>query len=466
MNGRGNFDIFTKYLRTRNSGKKEREKEQEKKKDKPQKCPECQSTNIEKDYLDGYVTCKDCTAIIDDIIDDAPEWKNYNDGTQQETARCAKSIDPLLPQTTTGIKINAYGAVGRINSWRIMPYKEKALNKAFKKILSVCNKNNIPKKIYHDARILYKTIKEQKHVHGKKKGKARITRGDKLRGLVAASLFFACRRAKMPRSVKEISIMFDIKEKVVREEKKTFHKIIKDNKLDIDLGTSQSIDFIQRKCDELHMRMVHTEKVKYITKNVDKLNIASNHTSYSVAAACIMLATKIYDLKYITKKKIASTFMLSPVTIKKAYNKVESYQNVVIDNQKIDNFIKIVNRSQNRKIISKKLSKRFKKFKIDTSLYIIVNSKKPFSEMEIHKMVMSKIESELENAEIGSSEYIKCLEELIDESEIYDLYVKNHNKKILKILEVKSRPKIKVKKKRKNKKKTKKRNKRVFRKRK
>ena len=65
--------------------------------------------DLKENYFidDGMITCKQCNALINNIID-SPEWRNYKDSGSNPT-RCGMPTNSLLPQSSLGTSISSRG---------------------------------------------------------------------------------------------------------------------------------------------------------------------------------------------------------------------------------------------------------------------------------------------------------------------------------------------------------------------
>ena len=210
------------------------------------------------------------------------------------------------------------------------------------------------------------------HQSGKNKGKPIITRGFNREGIVASCLFIACRRNNETHSTKEIASYFNIDERDVNKGLRSLLSIMNDDTMVNDIGTSKVAHFIKRKCDEMEIKNSHADVAIIIGNNIDKLNIASNHTTFSLAAASILLMANIYSLKHITKKKLSKTFYnLSDVTIGKTYKQIKDYKSILIDDKKVNDIIIDINIKKQNKIVPRVVWEQMKIFNIDTSNFIM-----------------------------------------------------------------------------------------------
>jgi transcription initiation factor TFIIB len=333
-------------------------------------CPECGSVDFIEDYSKGMILCH-CGQVMDNILDTGIEKRNY-DGEDNDAPRCGMVYNVLLPQSSLGTTITAKGKLRKLHIWNSMPYKERSDNIMFKRIREICVTRGIVKKIEDDAKILCKRVSGTVHTMGKNKGKPIITRGFNRAGIVAACLFIACRRNEESRSTKEIASYFDIDERDVNKGLRSLLTILNGDNIVKDIGTSKVIHFIKRKCDELHIKTKHADIAVIIAMNIERLNMASNHTTFSLAAASILLMAEIIGIKTITKKKLSSAFYnLSDVTIGKTYKQIKDYKTILIDNAKVGEIMIEIARQQKKHIITQKVWDQMKRFNINTSKYIL-----------------------------------------------------------------------------------------------
>lgn len=348
-------------------------------------CVNCNTDNFIDDMMLGIKVCKSCGQVKENIIDCSPEWKSYED--DRNNGRCGLPFNKLLPQSSVGTNISGSGKIRILHNWNAMPYRERSLNGVLKKIHDKCQIEHLQKKIEEDAKIMYKIINDCKHNSGKNQGKYIIMRGTNRESIIAASIFFACRRNNVTRSPREIAHLFGLSETDLNKGAKTFIKL---NKLEntIDMGTSKIDHFIKRKCDTLGIISAYTDIAIKISQNLDKINAISNHTPYSLAAASILLMLNIVGIKNITKKKLAIIFNVSDVTIIKTYKKIELYKNILLDDYLINNILKYKN--EYIKFATTPLPILFRMYKFSVNIPQPVN-------LDDKNMIFKNLISELRN---------------------------------------------------------------------
>jgi transcription initiation factor TFIIIB Brf1 subunit/transcription initiation factor TFIIB len=332
-------------------------------------CNSCKSKNlIFKPGKSSYV-CTDCGTETRSMLDESPEWNNYEDG-KTENGRCGAPTSAFFPKSSLGTTINApgYSKIKMIKHWGQVPYKEHSLGEILNEIDSKCKKYKITKAIIDNAKILYKKIRDAKHEFGTNKGKNVIVRGLNRKQIVAACFYFGAILQKYPRSTKEVADIFNLELKQVTKGCRKFLEIMKDNFIIFDIKPSHGTDFIERFGAKMKLQKNLIQVAKTISENTTKLDLASDHQATSLAAASILLAINMQDQIQknqedkgdeenqkeeqernedeenqeeeqkqvkdvsgkINKQLISKTFVISDVTISKTYKKIYPYRQIVI----------------------------------------------------------------------------------------------------------------------------------------
>lgn len=285
-------------------------------------CSFCNSDlKVVHDPKNGNIVCISCGTILTEYFDDRPEWRHY-DEENHDLGRCGLPISALLPQSSLGTNIGGTfkSRIRTLHNWSAMPYKERSLNHVLKKIQYYCNFGGIVRKVEYDAQFLYKHV-----VDG-------IIRGINRECVIAAAIFFACRRNNQTRSPKEIAKIMNLTETEVTNGCKTFTRLAKEKNFSLDLGNSSPEHFVKRFCEELFFEQKVTKHAVDVVKNVILLGIGNNHTPTSLAIGCILVICEVYDIS-LTKKAISNKFNVSDVTITKTYNNLIKFKTIIIDNQ-------------------------------------------------------------------------------------------------------------------------------------
>jgi transcription initiation factor TFIIB len=279
----------------------------------------CGSSNIIKD--DNLFTCQECYNIVDNVIDCSAEWRYYNgdDNKSEDPSRCGLPTNHLLPKSSLGSIVGRgpkdtkeLHCVRKLQTWTSMPYYERKLLNVFEKFSNSTNNTGISPKVLYDAKIMYKKVSSMK-----------ISRGNNNEGLIASCVYYACIINKTPRSIKEISDMFNITPIVLTKGNSRFQKLNPMNVLSI-----SPQDFISRFGSKLNLSRSHIDQCVDFTNFLEINDIISDNSPTSTAAGiiCYFCYYKKID---ILKKYIANICGVSEVTVTKSLKNISKYDKII-----------------------------------------------------------------------------------------------------------------------------------------
>ena len=296
-------------------------------------CSLCNSILIvSEDYL---LTCTNptCGIVYTHKLDDTPEWRYYGaeDSGSSDPTRCGMPINPLLKESSFGCKVlcgsrTSYEMrrVRRYTEWQSMPYREKAQYDEFQRIQALASQGGLTKIIIDEALRQHKIISEQKTFRG-------VNRD----GIIAASIYIACRINNNPRTPKEIASVFKLDNTSATKGCKNAMNII--NTLECDLENNcktrftnmEPVLFIERFCSHLQINNELTQLCKFVALRVNQINLIPENTPPSIAAGIVYFVSQICSL-VITKLQVYNVSKTSEVTINKVYKKLVENTNKLI----------------------------------------------------------------------------------------------------------------------------------------
>jgi transcription initiation factor TFIIB len=290
-------------------------------------CERCQHSLAFSD--EGFLTCTNirCGIIYKDILDQGAEWRYYgaDDNQASDPTRCGMPINPLLEESSYGCKILCYGKssyemrkIKRYSEWQSMPYKEKSQYDQFQIITIHAHNAGISKKIIDDAIKYHKKIVEYEQTF----------RGDNKDGLLAASIYIACRINNYPRTAKELATIFHLDVTSATQGCKLAQVILNDLEKDMDNKDKTAFyktkpeSFIERYCSKLNINLELTKLCQFITIKIEQKNMMPENTPHSIAAGVIYFIAQLCKLN-VSKRDVKLVSEISEVTINKCYKKLE-----------------------------------------------------------------------------------------------------------------------------------------------
>jgi len=282
-------------------------------------CPECQNSDpdVVEDFSAGDVICRGCGLVLSErLVDEHSEWRTFHDSDNQgaDPNRVGGASNPLLQDGGLSTSISkgdgsssSASNLSRTHNKVSLGANEKSLTNSFKEIQRMAERINLPQSIIDRANELFKHMDDFKS-----------TRGRNADGVIAASLYIACRLEDVPRTFKEICALTQISKKEISHCYKNMVKHLKDKKLVENLDTITTTDFMNRFCNQLELAGDVTKAATLVCNEAMRLGIMAGKSPISVAAAGIYMVSQLSATKR-TQKAIADISGVSEVTIRNAY---------------------------------------------------------------------------------------------------------------------------------------------------
>lgn len=287
------------------------------------KCPECQSKNLINDHYRGEIFCGSCGLVLDDeIIDMGPEWRAFNQEQWRKKARAGapltctiydNGLSTLIDRKNKDIHGRNLPPENLFQWYRIRKLQQKTFISGTKEknlifALRELEKNSslleLPKIVTEDASMIYRQAIKKNLI---------ICYG--IIRVGAASLYIACRRMKIPRTLNEIADVCRVSKK---ELGRTYLSIIRG--LNIKLPITSPSDYVPRFNSELNLPSeIQTEAIE-ICEVATKKGLTIGKEPQGVAAAAIYIST--YRDQKKTQKELAEVAGVSDVTIRKRMNEL------------------------------------------------------------------------------------------------------------------------------------------------
>lgn len=283
-------------------------------------CGHCKSTEVVVD--DAAYVCAACNAMLGRFIDQGAEWRTFagsENAKQRDPSRCGLPMNDLMPQGSMSTFVGTGGGgrgnyrdlarISKYQLWSAMPYRERSLFHAIEQLTVKAVNSGIPQIIIDEAKVLYKRLTE-----------SCVSRGENRSGLLASSIYVACKNNKVPRSAREIAVMFGIDAAVITRNCKKFQEV-----MHLRLCSSSPTDFVMRFCTHLKLSEDLQRACAELVDTIQRQELMRGSSPPSVVAGCI--AYLVANSKFkdtVTKKEVADVCGVSEVTIGKCMKKLQS----------------------------------------------------------------------------------------------------------------------------------------------
>ena len=287
-------------------------------------CPECGSGKVIRDYELGEVVCMNCGFVIaTKLTDRGPEWRAFDDEQRAKRTRVGAPMTYTIHDKGLSTMIDwhdrdIYGKrlspgqkaqVYRLRKWqrriRVSDATERNIAFALSEISKISNGLSLPKNIVETASVVYrKAVKE------------RLIRGRSIQGVTAASIYVACRKCGLPRTLEEIAQASNLNKKEVG---RSYRFLIKE--LDYFIPPLKPSQCITKFSNQLTMPGIVEEIAHKILSTAKDLRLTSGRGPTGIAAAASYIASVLTGERK-TQREIAEIAQVTEVTIRNRYKEL------------------------------------------------------------------------------------------------------------------------------------------------
>ncbi|WP_134671750.1 transcription initiation factor IIB [Halorussus marinus] len=305
--------------RRQDRGEQEQENQQET--GQRQECPECESAQLVKSADGSEVVCEDCGLVLEDEnIDRGPEWRAFNHSERQEKSRVGAPTtntmhDKGLTTTIDWKDKDAYGQslssekrsqMNRLRKWqnriRTKDAGERNLQFALSESDRMASALGVPRSVREVASVIYRRALNED-----------LIRGRSIEGVATATLYAACRKEGIPRSLEEVAGVSRVERKEIG---RTYRYISQE--LGLEMKPVDPTKYVPRFCSELDLPEEVQAKANEIIETSAEQGLLSGKSPTGYAAAAIYAASLLCNEKK-TQREVADVAQVTEVTIRNRY---------------------------------------------------------------------------------------------------------------------------------------------------
>lgn len=288
------------------------------------KCPECNSSDFKYDYERAEISCNNCGLVIEEeIIDQGPEWRAFDHEQRNARTRTGapktytihdKGLSTMIDWRNKdfyGRDIPARNRAQwyRLRKWqrkmRVSNGRQRNLAFALSELDREASKLGLPRPIREDAAKIYRDAASGKMI-----------RGRSMEGVIAATLYIACRRFDVPRTLDEVAEVSRVTKKEVG---RTYRFLARE--LDIKIMPPSPASYIPRFASELGLsNAVVVNSIEIINQLKDK-GLTSGKGPSGLAAAAMYISLVLLGERR-SQKAVAEVAGVTEVTIRNRYKEI------------------------------------------------------------------------------------------------------------------------------------------------
>jgi len=284
-------------------------------------CPECESETLVRNADGRELSCEECGLIVEeDNIDHGPEWRAFNHQERQSKSRVGAPTtqtmhDKGLTTTIDWKDKDAYGRsisskkrsqMHRLRKWqeriRTKDAGERNLQFALSEIDRMASALGVPRSVREVASVLYRRALEED-----------LIRGRSIEGVATSTLYAACRKEGIPRSLAEVAEVSRVERKEIG---RTYRYIAQE--LGLEMEPVDPKKYVPRFSSDLDLSEEAQAKANDIIDTTAEMGLLSGKSPTGYAAAAIYAAALLCNEK-VTQREVADVAEVTEVTIRNRY---------------------------------------------------------------------------------------------------------------------------------------------------
>jgi len=288
-------------------------------------CPRCVSTQLISDPENGEMVCSNCGLVVEeDLIDRGPEWRAFTAEEKQKRTRTGLGMSYTLYDKGLSTVFNGYrDAQGnrlkdetRIKMDRLRKYDNRSkFDETWRRNLSIAMAEldrmagslHLPHSVKEQAALIYRRAL-----------KMDLIRGRSIDAFVAAAIYAACRKSKIPRPLKGIT---GASTREHSEVARTYRLLIREMKLK--MPVDDPMKFVPSIASRLKLRRDTEQYAIDILRRAQKRHGLTGKDPRGIAAAALYMACIDNDDKRI-QKEVAEAAGTTEVTLRNRLRGLES----------------------------------------------------------------------------------------------------------------------------------------------
>lgn len=289
-----------------------------------QKCPDCGSKTVVRDYQKSSTVCGKCGRVIkEEIKDRGPEWRAFSQEQREERSRGGAPMTYTIHDKGLSTKIDWRNRDGKGNSlspkkrsqiyrlrkWqrraRVSNSDERNLAYALSEMDRMSSQLGIPENACETSAVIYR--------EAVKKG---LIRGRSIEGVSSAALYAGCRKSQVPRTLEEIAETSRVDKKEISRSYRFISR-----ELDIHLDPTSPVAFVSRFGSDLDLSGKVRTKAIEIIKKAEEEKLTSGRGPTGIAAAAIYVACMIVGERR-TQRETAEVANVTEVTVRNRYKEL------------------------------------------------------------------------------------------------------------------------------------------------
>ncbi len=285
------------------------------------RCPRCAKGPMVTDSSGAEFFCSNCGYVLkEQIVDTGREWRAFSAEEANQRAHTGSpsslALHDMGLSTVIGFENRDAGGnllstamrtqIERLRTWdgrsQVHESADRNRRQAFSELKLLVDKLNVNSLVVEKAAYIYRRALERG-----------LIRGRSISGMIAASLYAACRDTETPRTLKDLSLISNINKK---ELARCYRLLF--NELDLRVPVADPVKCLARIASKAGLQEKTKRRAVEILRRTIESNGSAGKGPMGLAASALYVAS-VMENESVTQKDLAEAAGVTEVTIRNRY---------------------------------------------------------------------------------------------------------------------------------------------------
>jgi transcription initiation factor TFIIB len=285
------------------------------------KCPRCGKNKLVIDGTGSEFFCSDCGLVVKEkIIDTGPEWRSFSGDEKGDRSRTGlptsiavhdmglATMIGVANKDATGRSLSGSmkSTVERLRTWdrrsQVHASADRNLRQAFSELRRFSDKLTVSEAVTEKAAYFYRKAMERN-----------LVRGRSITAMMAASLYAACRDGEVPRTLKDVAEVSNVKKKDLARSYRLLHR-----EMDFKMPVADAMRCVSGIASRAKMSEKTQRRAREILFRAKQTGISAGKDPMGLAASALYVACTLEGEEK-TQKDVAEAARVTEVTIRNRY---------------------------------------------------------------------------------------------------------------------------------------------------
>ncbi len=266
----------------------------------------------------GEFFCSSCGLVVKEkIVETGPEWRSFSNEEKDQQSRTGLPTsvavhDMGLATMIGGVNKDASGkslsgsmksTVERLRTWdrrsQVHESADRNLRQAFSELRRFSDKLSVSEAVTEKAAYIYRKALERN-----------LVRGRSITAIIAASLYAACRDGEIPRTLKDLASVSNVKKKDIA---RSYRLLLKE--MDIKMPVVDPAKCISKIASRAGIREKTQRRALEILMKAEQMRISAGKAPMGLAASALYVAC-LLESENKTQRDVAEASGVTEVTIR------------------------------------------------------------------------------------------------------------------------------------------------------